>query len=72
MPLQAVSPINQHYVLMKREFVHAHWLVVILHIVVFISCLIAFFLVDGRELIYAIYIPLDFLLDLGTLVFYLV
>ena len=39
---------------------------------VILVCLIAFFLGDGRELIYAIYIPLDFLLDLGTLVFYLV
>ena len=67
-----MSPNNQHYVLMKREFVHPHWLLVILHIVVSISCLIAFNLGDGRELIYAIYIPLDFFLDWGTLVFYLV
>lgn len=56
---------------MKRAFVHAHWMVLILHAAILISCLIAFLLIDGSEVVYALYIPLDLCLDVATLLFYL-
>ena len=61
---------HEHYVRMVRVFVHAHPAVIGINMAIMIGCCIAYLFIDGRELVFALYIPLDILLNLGKIAFY--
>jgi len=61
---------EDHYSDMKREFAMDYWWVYILNSVVSLSCFVAFFFIDGKELVYTFYIPLDFALNLSKTAFF--
>ena len=54
---------------MKREFVTNYWWVYTLNGMVTLGCFVAFFFIDGKELVYTFYIPLDFALNLSKMAF---
>ena len=55
---------------MKRQFNTDYLWVWIIHGVVTVACLIMYFMIDGRELVFALYIPLDILLNLSKVAFF--
>lgn len=63
-------PFEDHYKEMKRVFDMSCQWIWILHTIVTIGCLVAFLLIDGNEIFYALYIPLDLLLCLGKFAFF--
>ena len=56
---------------MTRYFSTNWWGIYVINAIVTISCFIAYFLIDGRQLVYTLYIPLDFLFNFGKVSFYL-
>mmetsp|Transcript_6940 Transcript_6940/g.9635 ORF Transcript_6940/g.9635 Transcript_6940/m.9635 type:complete len:301 (+) Transcript_6940:496-1398(+) len=63
---------EQHYVKMDRQFIIKPWKIWIwiVNMLVTLGCLVAFFIMDGKELVYALYIPLDVGLNLAKAAFY--
>ena len=55
---------------MQRVFDTEHNWLWILNGLTVVACLIAYLVVDGRELVYALYIPLDLLFQIGKAIFY--
>lgn len=55
---------------MTREFVMKHMGVWILNGAVCLSCYISYFCINGKEITYALYIPLDMLLVGAKAAFY--
>ena len=45
------------------------WLYV-LNLLVTAGCLIAWFIIDGKELVYTFYIPLDIALNISKMIFF--
>ena len=67
--MQTIS-FTDHYVPMTRAFSLDHWYIWVLNSTVIIGCLIAFIFVDGKELIYQYYIPLDISLNICKTIFF--
>lgn len=61
---------DEHYTRMERTFVIKHRWVWILNICVTLSCFLAFVLLDGKELVFCYYIPLDLCLNLAKSAFF--
>ena len=63
-------PFLEHYVEMDKVFdLDRKWLW-LLQVIVTIISIIMYFKVDGRELVFAMYIPLDIILNISTIVFF--
>ena len=78
LPSMALSTVlisnKEHYVRMHRKFLmtkigKAAWVV---NCIVTVGCLIAFFFIDGKELLLALYIPLDMAINLSKGAFFFV
>ena len=67
--LEVVSQ-KEHYKELEREFDTSHWWIFVLNGLVTIGCFIAFLLIDGKELVYSLYIPLDLFLNICKFGFY--
>lgn len=67
LPSDSIKTISfeDHYKEMKRVFDTSCFWVWIVHTLAIVGCLIAFIMIDGKELFYALYIPLDVLLCVG-------
>ena len=71
-PSQTMNTITfeEHYLAMDREFAMKYRLVYALNGLVTLGCFIAFLFIDGRELVYTFYIPLDVFLNLSKTAFF--
>jgi len=56
---------------MEREFDHKKWWLFVVQAVVYVVIAYLYFTIPGKELAYAIYIPLDFALSLCMVAFYI-
>lgn len=61
---------ESHYVWMKQWFNSDRSWVWIVNSVVYVAVIATYFCVDGHELIYSMYLPLDVLLNFAKAVFY--
>ena len=61
---------EEHYKEMNRVFDMSFKWVPRFHMLAVIGCLVAYFVIDGAELIYALYIPLDILFSVGKEAFF--
>lgn len=63
---------EDHYVKMDREFMYRPWSKIIFFInaACTIGCFIAYIIIDGKELFLALYIPLDFSLNMSKTAFF--
>ena len=61
---------GEHYIWMVRKFNSEYMWVWIINLLVYIGVIIAYFLVDGHESIYKMYIPLDILLNVSKALYY--
>ena len=59
-----------HYSAMDRQFVMNYKGVYVLNAFVTLGCLLAFFIIDGKELVYTFYIPLDIALNFSKTAFF--
>jgi len=59
----------RHYKHVKREFIHMPKWIIIVKVAVFIGIIVAYFLIWGKELDYAMYIPFDVLLEFTMFVY---
>lgn len=72
MPSDYIKTIKfeDHYKEMKRRFdTNCAWIWIV-NTLVLLGCLIAFIMIPGKELVYALYIPLDILLNIGKSAFF--
>ena len=60
----------EHYKDMVRTFDMSRWWIWVINGCVTIGCFIAFILIDGKEIVFAQYIPLDLFLTVCKTVFY--
>lgn len=67
--MQTIS-FSAHYILMDRVFVHNHDFIWIFASLANVACFIAFLCIQGTELAYSLYIPLDFYLTVSMSAFY--
>lgn len=67
--MQTIS-FNDHYVLMERYFVHNHDYIWIFTTLANVGCFIAYLCIQGTELSYSLYIPLDFYFTFSMTAFY--
>ena len=72
MPSQNLKTISEqeHYKDMERVFDMSRWWIWVINGAVTIGCFIAYMLIDGAEVLYAQYIPLDLFLNFWKTVFY--
>jgi len=68
--MDATIKFTDHYKPMKRVFVTGHRWLWVLSSVVSIGCFIAFLMLNGSELVYALYIPLDFFFNIAKTLFF--
>lgn len=61
---------EEHYVQMDRQMDMKNTWVWIVNALVTIGCFIAFLMIDGKELVIALYIPLDLFFNIAKGVFY--
>ena len=61
---------KDHYVLMTRRFVHEGKMIWYANALVTLGCFIAFWMINGKELVYSFYIPLDFALNASKFSFF--
>lgn len=61
---------KHHYIWMEQSFDDSRKWVWIVNIIVYIAVITIYFCVDGHELIYTLYLPLDFLLNLSKAIYY--
>lgn len=61
---------HEHYVWMEWRFNSARLWVWWLNLAVYIGIVTAYFLIDGHEIIYSMYLPLDLLLNLAKAAYY--
>ena len=61
---------RDHYMPFRRVFVRRFKGVWIINVLVTLGCGIAYLLIDGKQLVYTLFIPLDIFLNIGRGVFY--
>ena len=61
---------RDHYMPFRRVFVRRFKGIWIINILVTLGCGIAYILIDGKQLVYSLFIPLDIFLNFGRGVFY--
>ena len=61
---------DAHYVWMEMRFNSDRMWVWIVNLVVYVGVIVAYFCIEGHELVYSIYVPLDILLNVSKMVFY--
>ena len=61
---------ESHYIKLEREFNTDHQWVWYIHALLTASVFIWYCVTSGRELLYALYIPLDILLNVSLVVFF--
>jgi len=61
---------KDHYKEMVREFDTDQYWLFVLNFVVAVACFITFLVIDGKELVYSIFIPLDLFLNISKATFY--
>ena len=62
---------TEHYKDMVRTFHTERWWIWVINAIVTLGCFIAYMLIDGKEVIYAQFIPLDLFLNCCKMIFYL-
>ena len=61
---------RDHYMPFRRVFERKYKAVWAVNILVTLACGIAYLLIDGKQLVYSLFIPLDIYLNIGRGVFY--
>ena len=61
---------EDHYHQMQRVFDTEHSWIWILNGLTVVSCFVAYLVIDGKEIVFALYIPLDLYFQIGKAVFY--
>ena len=61
---------DAHYVWMEMRFNSTRMWMWIVNFVVYVGIIVAYFCVDGHELIYNMYVPLDILFNVSKAAFY--
>ena len=61
---------EDHYKEMRRVFDRSWPWMWLVHSLIVIGCFAAFIVIPGKELVYALYIPLDLLLSFGRAAFF--
>lgn len=67
--MQTIS-FEDHYKEMRRVFDRSWPWMWLVHTLIAVGCFAAFIIIPGRELVYALYIPLDLLLSFGRAAFF--
>ena len=63
---------KDHYVWMEKVFLRERWWTWILNLITYLAVIIVYFTVDGHEMTYSIYLPLDFLLNVSKAAYYFI
>jgi len=61
---------NEHYVWMEKVFVFDHWWTWIINLITYITVIVIYFTLKGEEIVFAIYLPLDLLLNISKAAYY--
>ena len=61
---------GEHYKEMRRVFDRSWPWMWLVHSLIVVGCFAAFIVIPGKELVYALYIPLDLLLSFGRAAFF--
>ncbi len=59
-----------HYVWMEKKFTEDRMWTWIINFIAYVAMITSYFLIDGKEIIYAMYLPLDLLVNLCKASFY--
>ena len=55
---------------MEKVFLRERWWTWILNLITYLAVIIVYFTVDGHEMTYCVYLPLDFLLNASKAAYY--
>ena len=63
---------DEHYVWMEKVFLRERMWTWILNLITYLAVIIVYFTVDGHEMTYCVYLPLDFLLNASKAAYYFI
>jgi hypothetical protein len=61
---------DEHYVWMEMRFNSDRMWVWIVNLIVYIGVIVAYFCIDGHEIVYSLYVPLDIFFNLSKMFLY--